>query len=187
MHRAMIILLEKKFPQYSSLFDGWKTPPTNPNDTEDPVQSGVAFDKDKLIGIDLIENNPNFFQTEDDFGVFIETTIQGLPNNPNNRRTDMRYGNHNYLHNRWTDNSSPINLGDPKVNIFNVRFWKLHGWIDMVWTKFRKAKGLSDNDPNYKKTIDYYVHMMDGHHHIMPMSFIELERPKLLKNFFANE
>jgi len=183
----MIILLEKKFPQYSSLFDGWKTPPTNPNDTEDPVQSGVAFDKDKLIGIDLIENNPNFFQTEDDFGVFIETTIQGLPNNPNNRRTDMRYGNHNYLHNRWTDNSSPINLGDPKVNIFNVRFWKLHGWIDMVWTKFRKAKGLSDNDPNYKKTIDYYVHMMDGHHHIMPMSFIELERPKLLKNFFANE
>lgn len=195
MHRAMIILINEKFPQHKSLFEGWKTPPTDPQDINDPVANGEDFDADKLAGIDLIENNHSFFQSEDHFGIFVETTIQPLPNNPNNRRTDKRYGNHNYLHNRWTDSDSPINLGDPKVNIFNKRFWNLHGWIDKVWTNFRKKSGLNDNDVDYKKSINYYLHMMNGHHHHMMNERLheeatiglDLERPKLLKNFFNNE
>lgn len=61
--------------------------------------------------------------------------------------------------------NSPINLGNPTVNIFNQRFWNLHGWIDHVWGAF-KAKGLSDTDAAYQKMIDHYFHMMSGHHHL---------------------
>ena len=184
MHRAMILLLLKKFPQHAEIFKGWQTPPTDPSDLNDPVADGTEFDPEKKEGIRLIENEPKFFESEDHFGVFVETNIQATADNPNNRRADKRYGNHNYLHNRWTDNTSPVNLGDPKVNIFNARFWKLHGWIDNIWTKYRKNVGLSDEDPKYKELIEYYTHMMSGHHHMMIAKEVNMERPKLLKNIF---
>lgn len=167
MHRAMIQMLTKEFPQHADLLTGWASPPTDPNDPTDPVLNGSPFDAEKLKGVQLIESSPNFFDSEDHFGLFIQTTLRPTSSNPLNVRSDMRYGIHNYFHGRWTDHNSPINLGDPSVNIYNRRFWKLHGWIDEQWTKYRRAKGLSDNDRDYKQMIERYVHMMSGHHHKM--------------------
>jgi hypothetical protein len=186
MHRAMLMMVKEEFPEHSSLFNGWKSPPTDPLDKEDPVVDGIEFDIKKSEGIQLIETNPDFFLSQDHFGIFIETTIQPTKENPNNRTSDTRYGVHNYLHNRWTDVNSPVNLGDPKVNIFNARFWKLHGWIDNAWTNYRREAGLNDEDPAYKSQIDYYIHMMQGHHHISKSNKIEIERPQRLKSFFKN-
>jgi hypothetical protein len=167
MHRAMLHLIEEKFPEPQNLIRGWKTPPTDPADTDDPVPGGKAFDPAKAEGIKVIENNFADFASEDAYGLFIETNIQPIPGDPTNRDPDGRLGVHNYLHNRWTDQTSPINLGDPKVNIFNERFWKLHGWIDRQWGLFRKSKGLSDTDPNYLSLLAHYKHMMSGHLHPM--------------------
>ena len=35
------------------------------------------------------------------------------------------------------------------MNLQNKIFWRLHGWIDARWTKFRAAKGLTETDPDY--------------------------------------
>jgi hypothetical protein len=167
MHRAMLQLIVEQFPQHEAYVRGWPTPPTDPQDAEDPVPSGDAFDANKAQGIQAIENDFDAFANDDAYGLFIETNIRPLPADPTHRDPDGRLGIHNYLHNRWTDQSSPINLGDPKVNLMNARFWKLHGWIDHQWQKYRAAKGFSDADPQYVATLAQYKHMMG--HHMHPM------------------
>jgi hypothetical protein len=188
MHRAMLHLILAKFPEYHHLFRGWLTPPTDPNSVDDPVQGGAPFDAAKAEGIKVLENGFADFQDDDAYGRFMETNLRPTPENPINRDPDGRLGIHNYLHNRWTDESSPINLGDPKVNILNYRFWKLHGWIDYQWWRFRRAKGFSDDDPNYKKMLSEAKHMMGGHGHPMfratDAEETAVERPEAFGRFF---
>ena len=62
---------------------------------------------------------------------------------------DKSSGLHNYLHYRFQDAKSKIDIGDPSVNLQNKRFWRLHGWIERRWTEFRKIKNLSEQDPKY--------------------------------------
>ena len=160
MHRAMLLLIKQQFPMHAPWFEGWNSPPTDPSDAGDPVANNSAFEAQKIEAIRLIQTDANFFLSEDHFGIFTETNIQPTPANPDNRTKDRRYGVHNYLHGRWTDTTSPVNLGDPEVNIFNARFWKLHGWIDKAWTTFRGRRGLSDDEPQYKSTIERYTEMI---------------------------
>lgn len=169
MHRAMLTLLSQHFPQHTHFIRGWFTPPQDTADAEDPVISGDPFDANRAAGVVRIENSPASFSDDDEFGLFIETNLRPIPGNPLNRSSDPQTGIHNYLHNRWTDESSDINLGDPTVNIFNHRFWKLHGWIDYQWWRFRRAKGYSDIDVQYQSSLQSYIHMMSGHgaHHAM--------------------
>ncbi|MFD0894777.1 hypothetical protein KBB96_04835 [Luteolibacter ambystomatis] len=168
MHRAMLILLLRNFPQHMHFFRGWARPPLDPRDVEDPVTDGSEFDSNRAAALLRIEAPGEPFASEDDFGMFVETNLDPVADDPLHRHEDPRRGIHNYLHNRWTDENSPINLGDPKVNLENARFWKLHGWIDHMWWRFRRANGLSDTDATYKAMIDHYVAMMNepGHHHL---------------------
>ncbi|MCA1568140.1 MAG: hypothetical protein LC803_21345 [Acidobacteria bacterium] len=187
MHRAMMHLIVEKFPEHKGLLEGWQSPPTDPQDPDDPVPNAVAFDQLKAAGVKAIENDFASFAGDDGYGLFIETDIRPLPDDPTHRDPDKRLGVHNYLHNRWTDDKSPINLGDPKVNIFNRRFWKLHGWIDTQWTRFRQAKGLSDDDPQYKAALTQYKHMMGEHMHPMFAASEKeaaIERPAGFSHFF---
>jgi hypothetical protein len=54
---------------------------------------------------------------------------------------------HGALHFKWVVNSSPYSLGKQTVNIDNYMFWKLHGWIDNIWERYRVAKGLPPDEP----------------------------------------
>jgi hypothetical protein len=189
MHRAMLHLIVENFPEYENLISGWKTPPIDPNDADDPVPDGAPFDDAKAEGVKVIENDFADFTGDDDYGLFIETNIRPLPGSPANRDPDGRLGVHNYLHNRWTDPNSPINMGDPKVNIFNERFWKLHAWIDRRWGFFRKTRGMSDTDPGYLGLLTQYKHMMGGHRHPLASELEEarthtIERPDGFSRFF---
>ena len=38
--------------------------------------------------------------------------------------------------------NSPYSLLDNRFNTYLLSFWRLHGWIDDVWTRFRAARGL---------------------------------------------
>lgn len=182
MHRAMFHLLHRAFPQHSHFLRGWTTPPTDPAEFDDIVPLGAAFEREKSVGITILESlSATEFSSEDEWAMFLETNIRPLPDNPTNRSVDLRLGLHNYLHNRWSNQDSPINLGDPSVNIFNQRFWRLHGWIDYYWWRFRQARLLSDTDPEYKSRLDTYIQMMnathdDPHHHLHIHRFSPADR-----------
>ena len=162
MHRAMIELLRETFPEYAALLAGWSTPPTDPTDPADPLPNGAqtAFDQRYAQAIQRIENPPDAFGTEDEWGLFVETPLQPAPGDPFHRSPDASAGIHNYIHSRFSDSSSPVDLGNPGINLGNQRFWKLHGWINAQWTAYRRVKNLSDQDPEYRRMLqDHKDHL----------------------------
>lgn len=173
MHRAMFQLLADNFPQHLHFLRGWNSPPQDLNDPDDglpppqPGQPDNTFSPNMASAITKVEARSSIFSTDDEFGLFLETNLRPVPGNPLARSPDPETGLHNYSHNRWSDDQSPINLGDPKVNTFNQRFWKLHGWIDHFWWRFRKNKGFDDNSSAYLTKKAFYIEMMnrDVHHH----------------------
>jgi hypothetical protein len=40
-------------------------------------------------------------------------------------------------------------------------FWKLHGWIDHVWERYRAAKGLTDAEPELVQALVDQCHEME--------------------------
>jgi hypothetical protein len=151
MHRTMIRLLVQKFPKDASLFDGFTEPPTECDDPNDPCgpKSQGPFDANKAKAIDKLQNHLGDFESDDDFGLYVETGWRPTAKDPQHHSEDPSAGLHNYMHGRLQNSDSPIDVGDPSVNLQNRHFWRLHGWIENRWTEFRKIKGLSDDDPVY--------------------------------------
>ena len=135
MHRLMIGELMARFPDHAGLFAGWKTPPTDAKDPANLLPDGTpAFDANMVAAIDRIENGLSTFDSDDDFARFLQTKRRPTEADPHNRDRDPSAGLHNYLHQRWTSPDSPINVGDPALNLGNQVFWRIHGWIDARWT-----------------------------------------------------
>lgn len=153
MHRVMIRILTEKFPKNAELFTGWEKLPTDNADKSDPSTDSAPFDARKLEAIDKLQNHLADFKTDDELGLYLETTLRPTSRDPEARSSDRSAGIHNYLHYRFQDPNSKIDIGDPSVNLENKRFWRLHGWIESRWTEFRKLKGLSDADPKYQAAI----------------------------------
>ena len=154
MHRAMILHLRDRWgtepvttdpdgrKTFGAVLDGWKT--------DDEVIKGltkahgdVATFKAALTKI----NNFASFATEDDFGLFLETTLRLSgevdPNDSSirgyNRDMTTGAGIHNWLHGQLQDGSSPIDVGNPQTNLSNIMFWRIHGWIEAKWEAFEKV------------------------------------------------
>jgi hypothetical protein len=137
MHRVMIRMLVKAFPQHKALFEGWTNPPQPP---EDPFLPGEELPEKRRTPFSPLMSTAIFrfqrdqtlraFPGDDELGRYLQTSLRPVPNNLRQRADDLTSGIHNYLHNRWADDKSPVDLGNPEVNIFNERFWRLHGWID---------------------------------------------------------
>jgi hypothetical protein len=153
MHRVMIRKLTAKFPANADLFAGWEKPPTVNADKNDPSTDTAAFDANKAAAIDKLQNHLADFKSDDELGLYIESTLRPTAADPNARAADKSAGLHNYLHYRFQDGSSKIDLGDPSVNLQNKRFWRLHGWIESRWTAFRTLKHLSEDDPKYRAAL----------------------------------
>jgi len=167
MHRAMIRVLKQEFPRNAALLDGWKTPPTDPRDRADPLPAGAtdAFDPEMARAIAKLSSDADLatFRSDDELGRYIESNLRPTSTNPRARAKDKATGIHNYLHVRFMDPESPIDIGDPTVNLGNKRFWRLHGWIDGVWTRYRALKGLPEDEERYRKEIE-----MATEHLLMP-------------------
>ncbi len=151
MHRMMMQMLIEADPAAKPYFAGWTTPPTDPLDKNDPLPGGATtpFDDNMLVAIGELENDLPKFATDDDLGLYIETALRPTAANPDNHSTDKSTGIHNYIHNRFADPNSSIDMGDPTVNLQNKRFWRLHGWIDHVWSSWRAQAGETDSDADY--------------------------------------
>jgi hypothetical protein len=164
MHRAMFQILTSNFADNADLFHGWDTPPTDAADERDPVPAGndPAFDENKKAAIDKLQNHLADFASDDELGLFIETSMRPTAQDPTARSQDKSAGIHNYLHNRFSGDSKTVDIGDPSVNLGNRRFWRLHGWIESRWTEFRHMKNLSDSDPAYQAAIEKGQRMLEN-------------------------
>lgn len=141
MHHHMIVALREAFPTNPQLFEGFSTFPFESADLPEPLRGGFrgwsSSTTDTARVLDDIENNLDQFPTEGDLGLFMQCGVM--------RRGTS--GIHGAMHFQWGEFASPRNLGDQTRNLGNYMFWKLHGWIDDVWLRYRAAKGL-DDDPD---------------------------------------
>ncbi len=63
-------------------------------------------------------------------------------------------GLHFVLHAKWArPGNTTHGVNNTNANIDNYMFWKLHGWIDNVWEKYRRAKGCCRRIRKLKRTI----------------------------------
>lgn len=154
MHRAMIEYLSQRFGNLpvsndpegkrtvAEVLRGW--------DSDDKAIRGLTrYNGDVRTFQAGLANVNNFgqFRLEDDFGLFVQTSmrLQGTvdPNNPARRQyaSDRRPGSgiHNWLHGQLMDDTSPITVGDPRTNLGNILFWNIHGWIEAKWKQFEAA------------------------------------------------
>jgi hypothetical protein len=121
-----------------------------------------------LRAIQAIEGSPGQFDGDDTFGLFVETSFRPFPNQPNRRSPDDAAGIHNYLHGRFARPGTDLDMGNPEVNIHNRRFWRLHGWLDRMWSEYRSATGRGEDDPRYREALEEARHHMGQ---MLPMDF----------------
>jgi len=157
MHRHMIVMLKSAFPKNAALFNGFVKIPKAKADAENPQPwRDIRWSSNNLRGFEILENieqHLDQFPTEDDLGQYIENTYRWTAQSPTSPVNAPGSGLHGALHAQWSVSGSPGALIEQAVDVKNYVFWKLHGWIDDVWERYRKAKGLKDDDPAYQKLL----------------------------------
>lgn len=159
MHRHMIQALKQAFPAHTGLFTGFPTFPFQATDVPEQWRDrwGTGWSQQILQVanvLEAIEQNIDQFETEGDLGRYIQCGGAGGPSSI-----------HGALHFKWVVMESPHSLGNQAVNIENYMFWKLHGWIDDIWERYRVAKGLPPDEPKLKQALYdqcYEMHQL-GH------------------------
>jgi hypothetical protein len=146
MHRHMLIALRQAFPNHADLFEGFPVFPFEakdvPEEWRDRFGSGWTQNVVSTARtLESIEQNLSRFATEGDLGKFIQCGMSGV--------TSI----HGAMHFKWVVNESPNSLGKQSVNLGNYMFWKLHGWIDGIWERYRVAKGLAADEPKLVAAI----------------------------------
>jgi hypothetical protein len=144
IHRHMIKVLREAFPAHPEMFAGF---PKFPFDAQDvPEQWRDRFGTgwsaqiiESANTLEDIENQLDRFPTEGELGAFMQCggMAAGMS------------GVHGALHFKWVVSGSPYMLGDTTANLGNYMFWKLHGWIDGIYTRYRAAKGLTEDQPEH--------------------------------------
>jgi hypothetical protein len=164
VHRHMIQALKRAFPQHQALFDGFPHFPFDATDVPAEWQArwGTGWSatiKQTATTLEDIEHQLSMFPTEGDLGRFIQ--CGGMASGASSI--------HGALHFKWVVNDSPYSLGKQTVNIDNHMFWKLHGWIDSIWERYRIAKGLADDEPKLQQAlIDQCTEMHTLGHAVKP-------------------
>jgi hypothetical protein len=157
MHRHMLRVLREVFPRHRALFDGFDHIPRDQADPQNPMPwREVKWSADQLRAIDRlehIEDHIDEFATEDDLASYIQHPYHWSPDNPMVVNADASSGFHDALHGQWSITGSPALLGTNTRNIDNLVFWRLHGWIDDVWERYRKAAGIEESEPGYQAEL----------------------------------
>ena len=154
MHRHMIIALKQAFPEHKELFEGFPHFPFQasevPEEWRDRWGSGWSQSvRNTATVLEDIENRLSQFPSEGSLGQYIQCGGMGSLTNI-----------HGALHFKWVVNESPYSLGKQTVNIDNYMFWKLHGWIDGIWERYRVAKGIAPDDTKLRDTLVQQCHEM---------------------------
>lgn len=150
MHRHMIQALKQLFPKHTEQFEGWDHFPTKAEDVPPQWRADWTNWMQNVAANGAKADDPaksmSEWPTEGDFGQWIQTTS----------------GLHGALHFKWVRTSnSEHGLGNQFTNIDNYMFWKMHGWIDKVWDRYRAAQGKTPNDPDIKAAVIAQCRQMD--------------------------
>jgi hypothetical protein len=164
VHRHMLRALARAFPTHKALFEGFPHFPFDATDVPAEWQGRwgngwSATIKQTAATLEDIEHQLSMFPTEGDLGRFIQ--CGGMASGASSI--------HGALHFKWVVNDSPYSLGKQTVNIDNHMFWKLHGWIDSIWERYRIAKGLAPDEPKLQRAlIDQCTEMHTLGHAVKP-------------------
>lgn len=148
MHRHMLNALKDLWPSRTEQFEGWAVFPSQGdypellhpyfrNWSEAVLEDAALADSiDQMTAEEVLAIWP----TEGHFGQWIQCgSLQGgLGGN----------SVHGALHfNGFPPNNQAHSVANQRRNLDSYLFWKLHGWIDNVWEKYRLATGLTPDDP----------------------------------------
>lgn len=163
-HRHMLEALKQLWPKHTEQFTGF---PKFPQSAEDvPPQWRKAwkpFNATTLANAkiaDEIEKSENLakFPTEGEFGFWLQCNLGSALQGFNLKSSGL----HGDLHGHWIrQGNTEHGVGNTSSNIDNYMFWKLHGWMDNVWEKYRLAKGLKRTDQKYIEDLQAQCREMD--------------------------
>ncbi len=157
MHRHMLRSIREAFPSAKKVLAGFEHVPRSQKDTTNPqAWRNVRWSAAQLEALDKLEHIEDHladFPTEDELGLYIQDGFRWTAENPTRQGSDASAGIHTGLHSQWSIGSSPVDIGGTRIQIYNSIFWKLHGWIDDVWQRYRIVKGIGEDDPAYVKEL----------------------------------
>jgi len=152
MHRHMIQSLKQLWPKHAANFEGWDHFPTKKTDVPAQWQADFQDWAANVTTAAAKADDPashlkeSGFESEGAFGQWIQSTS----------------GLHGALHFKWVRTmNSDHGLGNQFTNIDNYMFWKMHGWIDKVWDRYRAAQGKTPNDQDIKDAVLAQCRQMD--------------------------
>jgi hypothetical protein len=165
MHRHMIQSLKQLWPKHSEQFEGFKKFPTTADEIPQQWRSdfkpwSATTLANAKIGDEIDKpENLSRFPDEGALGMWLQCFAgQAIPG-----ASVQASGLHGDLHFKWVrPNNTDHGLGNQFTNIDNYMFWKLHGWIDNVWEKYRVAKGLTPTDQKLKDAVAAQCYEMDA-------------------------
>ena len=167
-HRHMIQTLKQLWPKHAADFDGFPKFPTKKEELPEVWNASDPQWSDEILAAaaiaDNIEQNLDKFPDEGSLGFWLQCPVGTMT--PSFAPLMPYIGLHFNLHDEWSRGSgSAHGLNNGQVNITNYMFWKLHGWIDKIWEKYRVAKGLTqEGSPEmqkYKQDLAQQCHEMD--------------------------
>ncbi len=142
MHRHMLESLRQLWPSRAADFEGWESFPSR-EDYPDIVQEYYRDWGDDVVEAaaiaDDIENHLDMFPDEGAFAMWIQCGTLGGGFSPSS------------LHGALHFNGAPFqnqshNVSNGRRNLDSYVFWKLHGWIDNIWERYRVATGKAPNE-----------------------------------------
>ena len=156
MHRHMLQSLKQLWPKHQEQFTGFTKFPQSASDVPAEWRDAwSSFSSQELANAkiaDEIDKPENLakFASEGAFGRWLQCQAPSYS------------GLHGALHFKWVRTQNTTHgLGNQLTNIDNYMFWKLHGWIDNVWGKYRVAKGLAPDDQALKDQLASQCYQMD--------------------------
>ncbi|HEX2730039.1 MAG TPA: hypothetical protein VHM70_00485 [Polyangiaceae bacterium] len=152
MHRHMITSLKALWPKHAAQFEGWEVYPQSADDVPEAWRdSWTDWDPSMASNLDIAQNvdkHLDQFASEGAFGEWMQCMTSGI---------------HGALHFKWVrQQNQDHGLGNQYRNIDNYMFWKMHGWMDKVWEKYRVAKGLAPDEPKLVTEIENQCREMDA-------------------------
>ena len=175
-HRHMLQSLKALWPKHAADFAGFPTFPKTQADVPDAYAvpkwgANTQANADILAAADIGDNidkpeNLAKFPSEGVLGHWLQcqSGVAKLAS------TEPYVGLHFDLHNQWARMGGAHGLNDGQVNVTNYMFWKLHGWIDNVWEKYRIAKGITKDAAamqKYNQDIKQSCNEMDSAENIL--------------------
>jgi hypothetical protein len=183
MHRHMLQALRQLWPNHTEQFTGFPHFPQTADDV--PPQWRAAWQPFSATDMangkigDEIDKPENLakFPDEGTLGFWLQCQVGTALKN----RTDFALkssGLHFALHAHWVRTGNTAHgVGNNDANVDNYMFWKLHGWIDNVWEKYRRAKGQLPTDQKYKDDLAKQCREMDTYSTILSQNLTPAQVP----------